>query len=180
MINLQSERLLIRPFLKSDLEAFSAYRSDPDIAKYQSWEIPYTMKQALLFLANINRFKPGTPGEWYQLAVERRDQPGIIGDVAFQISSDDARQAEIGFTFNRSFQNKGYATEAVNCLLNYLFTQMILHRVVAICDVENDSSVRLLERVGMRQEGHFIENVWFKGSWGSEYLYAILSSEWDK
>ena len=179
MINLQSDRLLIRPFRKSDLEAFSAYRSDPEVAKYQSWDSPYTMEQALQFLEEINRTTPGTPGEWYQLAVECRDQPGIIGDVAFQISSDDTRQGEIGFTFEPSFQHKGYAKEAVKCLVHNLFTQMNLHRVFAICDVENGSSVRLLERVGMRQEGHFIENVWFKGSWGSEYLYAILKNEWD-
>ena len=180
MIYLQSDRLIIRSFRETDLEAFSAYRSDPDVAKYQSWELPYKMDQAFLFLADINRFKPGTPGEWYQLAVERQGQPGIIGDVAFQINRDDPLQAEIGFTFDRSFQNQGYATEAVKNLLNFLFTQMNLHRVVAICDVENHASVRLLERIGMRREGHFIENVWFKGSWGCEYLYAILSSEWDK
>lgn len=177
MIYLRSDRLFIRPFRESDLEAFSAYRSDPDVAKYQSWEIPYTMEQALVFLADINRFKPGTPREWYQLAVERKDQPGIICDVAFQINCDDPRQAEIGFTFDRSFQNQGYATEAVKSLLNFLFTQMNLHRVVAICDVQNNPSVRLLERVGMRREAHFLENNWFKGFWGSEYLYAKLSRE---
>jgi RimJ/RimL family protein N-acetyltransferase len=53
-----------------------------------------------------------------------------------------------------------------------------LHRIIAICDVENQASVRLLERLGMRREGHYIENYWFKGKWASEYLYAILADEW--
>jgi RimJ/RimL family protein N-acetyltransferase len=68
----------------------------------------------------------------------------------------------------------------VSCLLGYLFGELHLHRVSAICDAENLASARLLERVGMRREGHFIENIWFKGAWGSEYSYAILQSEWSE
>jgi RimJ/RimL family protein N-acetyltransferase len=53
-----------------------------------------------------------------------------------------------------------------------------LHRVIAITDCENAASVALLERLGLRREGHFLQNVWFKGTWGDEYLYAILHEEW--
>ncbi len=63
-------------------------------------------------------------------------------------------------------------------LLDYLFCELALHRVTATCDALNDASAKLLERVGMRREGHFIENIWFKGAWGSEYNYALLQREW--
>ena len=63
-------------------------------------------------------------------------------------------------------------------VLEYAFMQLGLHRVVAITDCENEASVALLDGLGMRREGHFIQNIWFKGKWGDEYLYAILKDEW--
>jgi RimJ/RimL family protein N-acetyltransferase len=65
-------------------------------------------------------------------------------------------------------------------LLDYLFNELNLHRVIAECDVENIASYRLLERLGFRREAHLIENIWFKGAWGSEFHYAILEREWAK
>ncbi len=178
MIVLKTERLQLRPFQESDLLAFAAYRSDPEVARYQSWTPPYSFDQAVAFLENMKCARPGTPGAWYQLAVELQSRPGIIGDCAFQVLPDDERQAQIGYTFSRSFQKKGYATEAVRALLDFLFVEYRLHRVTATCDAENLASARLLERVGMRRESHLIENIWFKGAWGDEYSYAILDREW--
>jgi RimJ/RimL family protein N-acetyltransferase len=63
-------------------------------------------------------------------------------------------------------------------VLDYAFEKLNLHRVIAITDCENERSIALLERLNMRREGHFIENIWFKGRWGSEYLYAVLREEW--
>jgi RimJ/RimL family protein N-acetyltransferase len=178
MIALKTDRLQLRPFQESDLPTFAAYRSDPEVARYQSWTPPYSLDQAVAFLEGMKCAQPGTPGTWYQLAVELHSHPGIIGDCAFQVLPHDARQAQIGYTFSRSFQKQGYATEAVRALLDFLFAEYRLHRVTATCDADNVASARLLERIGMRREGHFIENIWFKGAWGDEYSYAILDKEW--
>ncbi len=70
--------------------------------------------------------------------------------------------------------------EAVSCLLDYAFGDLGLHRVVAITDQENKPSFTLLERLGMRREGCFVQNAWFKGRWASEYLYAVLEDEWSR
>jgi len=179
MITLKTERLLLRPFQEADLPAFVAYRSDPEVARYQSWTPPYSLARARQFLAEIEQTPIGKPGAWYQFALERQSQPGLIGDCAFQVWADDDQQAEIGFTFSRLYQKQGYATEAVQGLLDYLFGSLHLHRVTATCDVENVASYRLLERVGMRREAHRLENIWFKGAWGSEYDYALLQREWN-
>ncbi len=180
MLFFKTPRLFLRPFQETDLDAFVAYRSDPDVARFQSWTTPYTLDQAKAFLKEMELAQAGTPGTWYQLAVERQSEPGIIGDCAFQVFADDERQAQIGFTFSRPFQKQGYATEAVRCLLDYLLGELHLHRVSATCDVENVASFRLLERVGMRREAQLVENIWFKGAWGSEYTYALLSREWSR
>jgi RimJ/RimL family protein N-acetyltransferase len=178
MIFLQTNRLILRPLQGTDLEAFSAYRSDPEVARYQSWNVPFTPAQAEEFLERMESAPAGTPGVWLQLGVERRAEPGLIGDCAFQVLADDDRQARIGFTFGRAHQRQGYATEAVRRLLDFLFDDMRLHRVSAVCDARNAASARLMERIGMRREAHFLENIRFKGEWGSEYSYAMLEREW--
>jgi len=178
MLILKTPRLILRPFEEADLPAFAAYRSDPEVARYQSWTTPFTLEQAREFLREMAHAHPGAAGTWYQFAVERQEQAGLIGDCAFQVLAEDERQAQIGFSFSRAFQGQGYASEAVSRMVDYLFGDLGLHRVSATCDVENAASYRLLERIGMRREAHFVENIWFKGAWGSEYAYAVLSSEW--
>lgn len=180
MILLKTRRLLLRPFQQQDLESFAAYRSDPEIARYQSWAAPFTLDPADAFLGKMSLAQAGSPGAWFQLAVERQSQPGLIGDCAFQVLADEPLQAQIGFTFSRLHQRQGYATEAVRRLLDFLFGDLRLHRVTATCDVENLASTKLLERIGMRREAHLIENIWFKGTWSSEYRYALLDREWSQ
>ena len=175
---LETQRLKLRPFQKSDLESFVAYRSDPEVVRYQGWDAPYPVENAVAFIEEMAQSSPGIDGNWYQFAVELQETGVMIGDCAFHTLADDNRQAEIGFTFARSHQGVGYATEAVNRLLTYLFEDLELHRVTAVCDVENIASAHLLERVGMRREAHFVDNIWFKGAWGSEYVYALLQYEW--
>lgn len=178
MLILESNRLILRPFQDADIEPFAAYRSDPDVARYQSWDPPVTLEQAARFVDEMKNARPGVQGEWYQCAVERKEATGLIGDCAFQILPDDPRQAEIGFSFARAHQGQGFAVEAVGRLLDYLFGTLDLHRVIAITDAENQAAARLLKRLGLRHEGTFIENVWFKGAWVSECSYALLHREW--
>jgi aminoglycoside 6'-N-acetyltransferase len=176
---LETERLILRAFQDADIDAFAAYRSDPQVARYQSWSTPYSREQASAFITEMSIRPPGITGDWFQIALELKSSGELIGDCAFHILVQDSRQAEIGFTLARPFQGQGFAFEAVQRLFVYLFGELGLHRVVATCDIENIASMRLLERLGMRREAHFVENIWFKGSWGSEYMYAILKREWN-
>jgi aminoglycoside 6'-N-acetyltransferase len=170
----------MRAFQDRDIEVFAAYRSDPDVAKYQGWDTPYSLEKAAQFVAENKVIRPGTPGEWHQIAIELKDGGNFIGDCVFHILAEDAQQAEIGFTLARLYQGQGYATEAVTRLVDYLFGDLQLHRIRATCDVENLASSKLLERIGMRREAYFVENIWFKGKWGSEYAYGLLRHEWTK
>ncbi len=178
MLPLETPRLLLRPFQDSDLEAFVAYRSDPIIARYQGWEAPYSIANALAFIDEMKQKQPAVPGEWYQIAIVLKTSLELIGDCAFEVSEEDGQQAKIGYTLARPYHGSGYATEAVTGLLNYLFGDLKLHRVIALCDVDNFASIRLLERIGMRREGYYLESFWSKGEWSSEYGYGLLQSEW--
>jgi aminoglycoside 6'-N-acetyltransferase len=174
----ETARLILRPFQQQDLESFIAYRSDPLVARYQGWDAPYPREKAIAFIEEMKNKQPGRRGDWYQIMVTLKPGQDVIGDVAFHILAEDVLQAEIAFTLARSFWGQGYAVEASSCLLDYLFGELHLHRVRALCDMDNLASAHVLERLGMRREGNFLENVWFKGNWGSEFLYAILDREW--
>lgn len=175
---LLTDRLILRTFSLQDAEHFAAYRSDPEVALYQSWTAPYALEDAMAMITSMQLDKVGQPGAWRQVAIERKADGQLLGDCAFCVMANDPQQAEMGFTLARSAQGQGYAREAVARLLTFLFAELDLHRVVAICDVENNASIRLLERLGMRREAHHIEATWFKGRWSSEYVYAILRREW--
>lgn len=172
---IESPRLILRRFKDCDLAPFLAYLNDPLVARYQSWE-SYTEQQAREVIEKQKKASPGSPGQWFTFALELKESGILIGHIALKMMED--RQAEIGFTLARAAQGRGLAHEGTVCVLDYVFTKLKLHRVIAIVDCDNESSIALLARLGLRREGHFIQNIWFKGQWGSEYLYAILRDEW--
>jgi RimJ/RimL family protein N-acetyltransferase len=175
---LETERLHLRRFRISDLEDLLSYRNDPVVARYQGWELPYTRESGSAFLLEMVSALPGEVGKWFQVAIELKSSKELIGDCAFHVMASDPRQAFIGITLARPYWRKGYGEEAACCLLDYLFSELYLHRIVAECDIENIASIKLLDRIGFRKEAHLLENIWFKGKWGSEYHYAILENEW--
>ncbi|MDX9992222.1 MAG: GNAT family N-acetyltransferase [Anaerolineales bacterium] len=175
-IFIETIRLVIRPFRDSDLEPFLAYRNDPEVARYQGWEVPYPRQNALEFIGEMKDAQL-VPGAWLQLALELRETGETVGDLAIHCMKSDPRQAYLGYSLARAHWGKGYASEAIRALLDLLFGKLNLHRVVAECDLENDASWRLLERLGFRREAHLLENIFFKGAYRSEYHYAILERE---
>ncbi|TCO22284.1 aminoglycoside 6'-N-acetyltransferase [Kribbella steppae] len=171
---LQTERLGLRRFTTADAQAFAAYRSEPEVARYQSWDAPVSLADALELVEDFGQGDPAVPG-WFQYAI---DLDGVlIGDLGLNLH-DNLMQAELGFTLSPAYQGNGYATEAVRGLLDHLFIERDLHRVSAECDARNTASARLLERVGFRQEGLRLSNSWFKGEWTDDLLFGLLRNDY--
>jgi RimJ/RimL family protein N-acetyltransferase len=162
-----------------DVLPFLAYRNDPAVARYQSWE-SCNLVEATEFIRCHQSLEAGVPGQWLQIAIALKDTHALIGDCALKVQAQDPRQATIGVTLARQSQGQGFAIEALSCLLAVLFEGLKLHRVVADTDVENTAAWTLLERLGLKREGHLRQSLWFKGRWVDEYLYAILRHEWIK
>src|SRR5215469_1450628 len=140
---LETTRLRLRHFKSADLSPFIAYRNDPAVARYQSWD-GISEVEARAFLQEQKEIQPGLPGQWFQIAIELKEAGTLIGDCALKIAEDDPQQAEIGYTLSRAYQGRGMAAEAVARLLKYIFETLSLHRVIAIVDCENAASVALL------------------------------------
>ncbi len=112
------------------------------------------------------------------LAAVLADRRQVIGELTLVCQSKEHQQGEIGFVFNPEFQGMGYATEASKELLSIGFEVYDFHRISGRCDARNVASYRVMEKLGMRREAHFIHNEIFKGEWGDELVYAILREEW--
>jgi RimJ/RimL family protein N-acetyltransferase len=177
-LNLHTQRLLLRNFTDADLDIFLAYRNDPSVAKYQSWSLPYSHEKAQAFIDEMKDIHAPKQGQWLQLAIELKETGALIGDVAFCIKDDDIRQATIGYTIAPHYWNQGFVTEALTVLLDYLFEDINLHRVVADCDTENIGSWKTLENLGFRREAHFVESLLIHDDYTSEYHYGLLQREW--
>lgn len=175
---LVSGRLILRRFRRSDIAAFTAYRTNPAVARFQGWDVPYSARQAGRFVREMEAANPDTPGAWFQFAVAKRPDGPLIGDCGAGVSADDARQVEIGFTLAPEHQGSGYATEAVRRLLDYWFVDRGKHRVYASCDARNAASAGVLRRSGFRQEGHLRQSTWTKGEWTDDLIFAVLAGEW--
>ena len=176
--SIDTSRLTIRNLELTDLDDFHRYRSNREVTKYQGFDV-MSLEQAAEFIKNNSTKRFGNAGEWVQYGIESKANGKIVGDCAIKLDDPDIRIAEIGITISHLEQQKGYAKEILQAILTFLFTSKQIHRVVETVDVENIASINLLKSVGFRQEGHFIENTFFKGSWGSEFQYAMLKREWD-
>lgn len=176
--NICTQRLSIRNLKLTDLADFHLYRSKPEVTKYQGFDV-MTMELAEEFIKGQLNKEFGKAGQWVQYGIENKATAKIIGDCAIKLDQDDIRIAEIGITISHLEQKKGYAKEALLGILDFLFRSQNIHRLVETVDTENSACINLLKSIGFRQEGHFVENLFFKGKWGSEFQFAMLKREWD-
>jgi RimJ/RimL family protein N-acetyltransferase len=176
--NLSTPRLRLRRLGPDDAEALCRYRSRPEVARYQSWET-FTRDDAAHLIEDQQGREPAVPGTWFQVVIVEQTTGNVIGDCGLHCSEDDPRQMEIGITLDPAYQRLGYATEALERLLAYVFAALGKHRVSATTDAENHAAAALFRRLGFRQEAHHVEHLWFKGHWGSEFVFALLKREWE-
>ncbi len=174
---LESERLRIRNLQRTDLDDFYFYRSNPEVTKYQGFDT-YTLEESNSFIQSQMDKTFGNAGEWVQYGIENKLTGRLIGDCAIKLDQDDVRIAEVGITIAHTEQQMGFGKECFITILDFLFSIDGFHRVSEIVDVENVASIRLLESLGFKKEGHFIQNIFFNGKWGSEFQYAMLKQEW--
>lgn len=169
---LSAPRLLIRPLVPADLENFHSYRSNPEVCKYQGFDV-MVLEEAEIFILENARISFGVPGQWVQYAIALRETDRLIGDCALKVHLHEPQTAGIGITVSHLEQRKGYAKEAFTALGDFLFDEHGINRIEGIADTENEASIRLLQSTGFRQDGPRMENVFFKGQWGSEYRFVL-------
>jgi RimJ/RimL family protein N-acetyltransferase len=176
---LRTERLLLRTMTIDDVDDIYAYQSREDVCRY----LPYEPRTREEVVEKVTKFSEAlalrAEGDFWQLAIEELGVPGrVVGDVYFTIKSAANATGEIGWALHPDFVGRGYMTEAASAVLDLAFGPIGLHRVIANLDPRNEGSAALCERLGMRREADFVEDLWFKGEWAGTAIYAILDREW--
>lgn len=177
-MHLETERLLIRDLTLDDKQAIFNYRSDAEANKFQSW-IPETLEDVEQFIERNNK-EINQPESWYQILITEKNTKTVIGDIGIHFFGSENLQTELGITLNKDFQGRGYASEALKGVINFLFSDLKKHRIMTSVDPENIDSIKLMERVGFRKEGHFVKSLFWKNNWTDDVIYALLREEWIK
>ena len=178
-MNLETERLIIRNFRKSDVADFVEYRSDPEVCKFQGYK-PFTQEMGRGYIESLKDGTFGETGKWDQLGVELKSEKKLIGDIGLKPETGDSRTIEFGVSFSTKYQRKGLAKEALTKVFDHLFAEKNIHRIIGITDIKNTSCIYLLESMSFRREGEFKQSFWDeeKSVWRDEFLYAMLEKDW--
>ncbi len=172
--SLKTERLSLRVLNMDDKEQFFKYRSNPEIYRFQSWK-PSSIEEIEAFIELNLAAIPNTPCTWLQLAVCLKDGR-LIGDIGIHFL-DDGCQVELGYTISPDYQGRGYAREAVQAVIDFLFFSLGKHRITASVDPGNLSSIKLLEKMGFRKEAHFVKSYLMDNEWCDDCVYALLGED---
>jgi RimJ/RimL family protein N-acetyltransferase len=179
---IHTERLTLRLMTGEDVDDVYAYQSLEGVCRY----LLYEPRDEAAVIEKIEAVSQATTlqedGDYLQLALELPAAAGerarVIGDSFFKLASVADSQGEIGWTMNPAFTRRGYAAEAARAVLAIAFEKIGLHRVIANLAPQNEASVALCQRLGMRKEAHFVEDMWLKGRWADTVIYAILRDDW--
>lgn len=168
-------KLRIDDLRREDAPALFAYRSDPEVARYQGWK-PAALADAERFIEAQLHVAPDTAGTWWQRAIRLRDDGALIGDLGLHFV--DADTVEFGISLAPARQHHGYARDALELALDFAFGGLRKHRVIASVDPRNAACVRLLEGLGLRREAHFRASLRDGDGWADDLVFAMLESEW--
>ncbi len=173
---LQTDRLLLRDFVEDDIPAVHCYASDPEVVRYMVWG-PNAEQESREAVERWLAQQGTDPRLDFALAIVLRAEERLIGGCSIRVSDPASRAAYIGYCLNRDYWGRGYGTEAARALVAFGFQQLGLRRIFATCDTRNVASARVLEKAGMRREGHLREHKLIRGEWRDSYVYAILEHE---
>ena len=161
-----TDRLIIRALTPDDVERHHALFSDPDVVRYLYFG-PFDRPAAQDHLARRSIVELPGEGGWINFGVEAKGEGVLIGELAMGFISSTHAHFEVG-----------YATEGAAMIVELAFSGLGAHRVSGRLDARNTASARVLEKLGMRREAHFLENEYVKGEWTDELVYAVLAPEW--
>jgi RimJ/RimL family protein N-acetyltransferase len=176
--SIRTARLTLRPLTTEDLDRYAEYHGREDVSRY-ILSLPLSREESAKELARwIAADRLERSGDMIFFGVQLGDDSKLIGEVPVKLSSVEHKCAEIGWIFHPEVAGNGYATEAAQALLELAFQRLGMRRVVAYLDARNVASANVCRRLGMRQEAHFVENLYNLGDWKSTLVFALLESEW--
>jgi len=177
-MQLETARLTLRPLEIGDVDDLLEYQSDFQTVAYIPWpqRTREQVRDALVVSIAATEFEKNDDYKLFGWSLKSSGK--IIGQSNISIDSKLHSRAEIGWVINPAFKGHGYALEATRAVIGAAFKELGFRRVTAYIDQRNLASIKLARSLGMRLEGSFLEDEYFKQEWTSAHLFAILASEW--
>lgn len=174
----ETAHLLLRPFERGDVDAVSRYHTLPAVQRYVERSTRYDEDVASAIATMRKQVGLHRPGETLTLAMVRKGDHQLIGQVSLKWSDATASQGEVRFAIDPAQSGRGYLTEALTALIDLAFDHFRIHRVMVRCDGRSHHSVKLMQKLGFRLEAHYREHALFQGEWDEELHFAVLDREW--
>ncbi len=179
---LLTERLLLRPVRVSDSDALFERRADPKVSDLQDWPMPYSMEraQSAIERAMANDDPPNNGG--FMLTIADRDDTEIYGDISMFLE-DDGRTSGVGYSVTPAYWSRGFASEALTAMLDWLFDVKGISRAYAMLHPDNHRSARVLETCGFVYEGHTRNACWIEDEVSDDLIYGLTPeqrTEWNE
>jgi RimJ/RimL family protein N-acetyltransferase len=169
-------RLRIREFSEADYPAMREMDSRIEFNTYErEFVSEFDTRQSLNESLSTQLEIPRTT---YCMAITILPENTVKGMIKIHCQYSRIREWEVGWAIHPEEWGRGYATEAARYLMDWSFKELNIHRVVAFCHANNDASVRVMEKLGMKKDGRLRETRWLNGAWWDEYVYAVLEREW--
>lgn len=177
-MNLHTNRLNFRIVSQADLHDVHALNILPETDRYNTAGIPESTEATVRVIDGWCTLMNTDPQATYVFCLESADTKQFIGMIGLKMGKPNYRNAEVWYKLHPDHWGNGYATEAVLELLRFAFDDLKLHRVEAGCAVENTASIRVLEKAGMKREGHCRKKLPIRGAWVDNYEFAILEEDY--
>lgn len=177
IIKLQTKRLIILPISLSDVENIHELHSLPETDQFNTLGIPENLEQTKDIVEEWIQKNQNGFNQNFVFKIELAESKEFIGLIALNLGKPKFKIGEVWYKLHADFWNKGYATEALEGILQFGFNELQLHRIEAGCAVENKASIRVLEKVGMTKEGRKRKVLPLKDGWSDNFEFAILSTD---
>lgn len=176
---IHTQRLILRQSLHSDAQAVFERCNLPEVARYQDWEMPYTLERAEQRMAKLAAMNGPVDGEGWNLTVVDAAETGrILGSLAVEVTWG-GRSALVGYTFHPDYWGRGYATEATEAIIRYLFNDFGVSRIESSAHPDNPPSHRVMEACGLIFEGLTRQSFWVGDECSDDILYGMPRPDWE-
>lgn len=169
---------MIRSMEPEDAPSLAERRNEPEVARYQNWTTPFPYERAEALVSSVVEMEGPQPDEWWMASVTDASSAEVLGDLALHLSSD-GRSAEVGYTFCSRHWGNGYAVEALDALIGYLFEELDVTRVFGMLHPDNPASAMVMERCGFLYEGHTRSSFWLDGEVSDDWIYGLTRQDWE-
>ena len=172
----RTERLNLREFVPADFDAVLSYSSDPRVTRYLFFG-PRDADSTAEYLEGLLASQRERPRTRFELAVEEIASGRVIG--ACDLSLIERHVVDLGYMLGHADWGKGYATEISLALIDAAFFDLHAERVISTVDVNNNASIRVLEKIGMRWEAVFRKHRRAKNRWWDCHLFILPRTVWE-